>query len=114
MERDVDVELVRDPQPHSKVAVRGVAGHGDKACHAVGRALAGVVDGDHDMVGRGPDAHGRGQTAMALHVGDRLGDTNQQVLDDGAGGTSAGDPCEGVPGIGGGPVDQLGQRRGAF
>ena len=51
---------------------------------------------------------------MALHVGDRLGDTNQQVLDDGAGGTAAGDPCEGVPGIGGGPVDQLGQRRGGF
>ena len=114
MERDVDVELVRDPQPHSKVAVRGVAGHGDKACHAVGRALAGVVDGDHDMVGRGPDAHGRGRAAMALHVGDRLGDTNQQVLDDGAGGTAAGDPCQGVPGIGGGPVDQLGQRRGGF
>jgi hypothetical protein len=101
-ERDVDVELVHDPQPQSKSPVRGAAWRGDQACQAVGGAVAGVVNGDHDAVARGPDAYGRRRAAVALRVGDGFGDADQQVLERGGGDAAGADLRERVPGIGGG------------
>jgi hypothetical protein len=84
-ECDVDVELVRDPQPKSKPVVCGAAWRRDQACQAIGRAVACVVNGDHNAVRRGPDAYGHGRAAVALCVGDCLGDADQQVFEDGGG-----------------------------
>ena len=108
-ERDVEVELVHDPQPIPKPPVRDAAWSGNEARQAIGWTVAGVVNGDHDTVRRGPDAYGRGRAAVALRVGDGLGDADQQVVDRGGGDASAADPGDRVPGIGGGPVDQLDQ-----
>ena len=80
----------------------------------IGWAAAGVVNGDHDAARRGPDAYGRGRAAVALRVGDCLGDADQQVVECGGGEAAAADLRERVPGIGGGPVDQLGKGRGVF
>jgi hypothetical protein len=90
-ERDVDVELVRDPQPKSKPVVRGAAWRGDQAGQTIGWAVAAVVNGDHDAVRRGPDACGRRRAAVAFCVGDCLGDADQQVLDCGGGDAAAAD-----------------------
>src|SRR5215831_6599378 len=65
-ERDVEVELVDDPEPEPKSAVGGAACGGDEACQAIGRARAGVVNGDHDSVRSGPDAHGCRRAAVVL------------------------------------------------
>lgn len=48
-ERDVEVELVNDPQPISKSSVRDAAwSRNNEACQAIGWTGAGVVNGDHD------------------------------------------------------------------
>src|SRR5438034_9489847 len=99
-ERDVDVQLVRDPQPQSKPVVRCAAWGGDQACNGVGWAVACVVNGDHNAARRGPDTYGGRRAAVAVGVGDCLGDTDQQVLEDDGMDATAGDLRERVPGIG--------------
>jgi hypothetical protein len=79
-ERDADVELVHGPQPQSKPVVRDVAWCGDQACQVIGWTAACVVNGDHDAARCGPDAYGHGRAAVALCVGDCLGDADQQVV----------------------------------
>src|SRR6185437_9941842 len=84
------------------------------ACEVIGWAAACVVNGDHDAARRGPDAYGHRRAAVALRVGDCLGDADQQVVERGGGDAAAADLRERVPGIGGGPVDQLDKGRGVF
>ena len=103
--------MTHSPRPR---AGPGCSGQLGQACQAVGGAGAGVVDGDHDAVGRGPDAYGHGRTAVALCVADRLGDADQQVVESGAGDAAGADLRERVPGIGGGAVDQLNGGAGVF
>src|SRR5205823_3643984 len=98
----------------TQVVGRGAGCRGGQACQVVGWAGASVVDGDQDAAWRGPDADGRGRASVAVGVGEGLGDADQQVLEGGGGDAAGGDLRERVPGVGGGPVDQLGQRWEVF
>ena len=102
---------MREPQPKSRVCI---VGRGGQAGQRIGRAGPVVVNVDHDAVRCGPDTNRCRGVAIQQCVGDRLGSSNQQVVNDCLGEAATADPGKGVAGFGWPAVGELDEGGGLF